>query len=136
MLQYPAAMQPTHCVWTRLSSDDQPSDLSPEFFPPPTEAQLQDHIIVDTTFIAPPLTGPLDVPGPKITFDDQLGLMSTQSLSSVPEDVIALLPADCKAAFRAAQSVESEWMSRFGTEVEHGERASLRIGLEPKFLGV
>lgn len=66
----------------------------------------------------------MGVPGPDGDADD----LSTNGLSTIPQDVLDELPEECRAAFEEAKSAELAWKSKWHDEQTDGARGKLRIG--------
>lgn len=56
--------------------------------------------------------------------DNYLGM---DGLSGVSEDVLDVLPEDCRRAFEEAREREREWKGRWGVEGVDGGRRSVKV---------
>ncbi|KAI9786599.1 MAG: hypothetical protein M1839_006149 [Geoglossum umbratile] len=153
-MQYPSIMQPTHIRWEQLPSpsptpgpdtktssdltnmnealtngtatlsinDTEPQD-PPSIFPVPAPVYTRNFMIADTYFASPSLSG-LGVPGP----DGDEWDVGLNGLSSVTDDVVALLPPECLSPFLEARKEERKWKESWSAEAEDGARGKLRVG--------
>ncbi|KAK5017417.1 nuclear localization protein-like protein NPL6 [Cryomyces antarcticus] len=151
LMFYPTIMQPTHARWEQVAPEADaaasiaagPSDTTngadgtdhantssttPQaattttIFPPMPPVVARNFAVTDTYYAAPPLPN-LPTPGP--SFTTELG--GAPGLSSVPLDVLAALPPECRAAFEEAKAAEVQWTSGWSTEAQDGARGKLRI---------
>jgi chromatin structure-remodeling complex protein RSC7 len=144
-MHYPKNTQPTHVRWEQLppggptngslsgkqhltngTSSSGDSGATGTIFEPVSEVVARNFIVVDTVFEAPPMSG-LGLPGA----DGNMLAIGPNGLPSVSDEILAELPADCRAALLDAKAKEEEWKNRWTTESADGLRANLKIG----FLG-
>ena len=148
IMQYPKIMQHTHAQWEQIYPEgvesktqnllickvngaevdgnrplmhehDQRAD-SP--FTPLPESYLRNFMIVDTYARGPP-TSTFGYPGPPGSVVD----VGPPGLTEVVDDVIAVLPDECRKAFFEAQEEERRWQSSWGTEEHDKMRAQVHI---------
>lgn len=97
-------------------------------FPAVPAGISRNYTIVDVLYEAPPISGGgAGFPGPDGAITDPTA--GTTGLSAIAPELVAELPADCRAAFEAARSREARWQHRWDTEARSGHRAPLKIGL-------
>jgi chromatin structure-remodeling complex protein RSC7 len=107
---------------------DRPSNepTSPTIFTPVPHVVSRNYTVVDTAYVAPPITT-LGFPGPDgAIFDPTSG---PSGLSAIPDDLVDELPEDCKLAFEAAKKQEADWKRQWGSEAQSGLRGALKVGL-------
>lgn len=154
-MHYPKIMQPTHYRWEQVH-DEEPSSPTtngvahltngvngvhlngtshhhePEpkrqktKFAPVKPIVSRNFMVVDTVFESPPHSG-MGIPGPD---GDSLDV-GTNGLAGISEEILAELPAECRAAFDQAKEEELEWKNQWQTERQDGARGDLKIA----FLG-
>lgn len=147
MMFYPQVMQPTHARWEQIpppsietdsdhklltngttdgTSISQPS--SPTMFTPVPAVVSRNFTVVDTAFSAPPLTTG-GYPGPDGAIQDSAS--GSTGLDSIPDDIVAELPEDCRREFERAREEERKWKGQWGSEVMSGCRpgGGLKVGL-------
>jgi chromatin structure-remodeling complex protein RSC7 len=83
--------------------------------------------VVDTSFIAPALTTG-GYPGPDGPVQDPTS--GSNGLSTIPDELIAELPEDCRREFERAREEERLWKEQWGNEGRSGCRpgGGLKIG--------
>lgn len=115
-------MQPTHARWEPAGqivddndNDDNNNDI-PSLFPPVRPDYAQTYRIVDISYESP--AGPWGLPG----IDGDTLDMGFNGLSSISDDILAELPADCRQAFDAARHKERTWKNRWVSESRDGMR--------------
>jgi chromatin structure-remodeling complex protein RSC7 len=86
--------------------------ITPASFPKQTPYLYRNALTIDTVLAVPP-TSTLGIPGPD--GEDPWGL-GPKGLVDVEEDLIQLLPAECRAAFEAARDEERKWKQSWGLE--------------------
>ena len=91
-------------------------------FPPVDPVFSRNYMVADTYFEGPPKPD-MPYPGP----DGDMYDIGPKGLCDVTDEVIAVLPEDCKKAFFEARQTEREWKLRWGTEQEDGARTHLPI---------
>ncbi|KAI5255742.1 hypothetical protein E4T42_01803 [Aureobasidium subglaciale] len=125
LMFYPKIMQPTHVKWEHVkSTEDAPnSNGEPAVFQPLPDRISRNYLVTDTYFESAPRAN-LGVPGPDGDADD----LSTNGLSTIPQDVLDELPEECRAAFNEAKNAEIAWKSKWHNEHTDGARGKLRIG--------
>jgi len=126
-MQYPKIMQPTHARWVQID-DNAAQDVKlltngykdghettvATIFEPVKPVHSKNFMIVDTVYESAPASH-LGVPGP----DGDAHDLGFNGLSSVPDDVLAELPPECRKEFEKALQKEVEWKNRWGTEIEN-----------------
>lgn len=122
-MHYPATMQPTHARWEPIiEAEDTTNDADEDgvktksetgssVLPPIDSVYTKNFMIVDTIFEDPPYSH-LGIPGAGNAGRD----LGFNGLSGVSEDVLAELPAECRAAFDQAIAQERAWKSKWSTE--------------------
>ncbi|KAF7918039.1 hypothetical protein BELL_0077g00220 [Botrytis elliptica] len=139
IMQYPRTMQPTHARWEQINDNEpqSPSADSSTLFPPVKPFFSRNLMIVDTYMESSPSTH-YGVPGPDgAGWDLSAGgksngsagdnLIGMDGLSGVSEDVLDVLPEDCRRAFEEAREREREWKGKWGSEVVDGGRRSVKV---------
>ncbi|KAF2167816.1 hypothetical protein M409DRAFT_21963 [Zasmidium cellare ATCC 36951] len=154
MMFYPKIMQPTHAKWeyippgsdgaekkpttNSLPNGHQPNGTSddthktmdvdtsqdPTIFTKVPPVISRNFTIIDTVYTAP--ISNAGYPGPDGHVEDPTS--GPNGLSTVSQELIDELPADCRAAFEEARATELRWKGRWGTEVSSGQRGCLKIG--------
>ena len=148
ILQYPKIMQHTHARWEQIypepvesrihnsinvkvdgaeingngSSLHEHDQRADSFFTPPSESYLRNFMIVDSYARGPP-TSTFGYPGPPGSVVD----VGPPKLTEVADDVIAVLPDNCRRAFFEAQEEERRWQSSWGMEEQDKMRAEVHI---------
>lgn len=138
-------MQPTHARWEHVSrtsptaadhvNGNLPDGLkgtlehsgdhesaADTIFPGIPPVFTRNFMISDTYYETPPASV-LGCPGP----DEGTLDVGPGGLTSVPEYLVAELPADCRQSFVEARAVEKAWKQHWGTDHDDGARARLRI---------
>ncbi|KAK3050171.1 chromatin structure-remodeling complex subunit RSC7 [Extremus antarcticus] len=108
-----------------MDLDHQPPS-SPTLFTSVPAVVSRNFTIVDTVYIAPPLSH-TGYPGPDGHIEDPSS--GPNGLSSVPDELLDELPEECRRAFEEARSEEVKWKQGWGTEVQSGLRGHLKVGL-------
>jgi chromatin structure-remodeling complex protein RSC7 len=117
MMHQAEVLQPTHARMEQV--DGAESDGSIEV--PPLEPIISRNFFVTDTYMETPPTGisatayTPDRPAPDL-------VSSFQGLGAVGDDIKALLPPDCRAAFDEAVRREQSWQARWGPETVKGHR--------------
>lgn len=123
-MQYPKIMQPTHARWEQIddhaenrkllanghTNGDQEDEVH-TIFTPVKPIYSRNFMIVDTAYQSAP-SSHLGVPGP----DGDAYDIGFNGLSSIPDDIKADLPLDCREAFEQALEKEIQWKTQWGTE--------------------
>ncbi|MCJ1473833.1 hypothetical protein MMC13_002485 [Lambiella insularis] len=91
------------------------------FTPVPPLIQ-RNFLTADEYYVRPPISN-LGVPGPVSSEFD----CGPKGLTDVSDEIIALLPEECRGPFFEARELEIQWKARFKTEQEDGHRADLKI---------
>ena len=119
-------------------SDDQETTAEPEQEPRSLEEPKstifadippiisRNFTITDVVYSAPPLHS-AGYPGPDGHVMDLAS--GPNGLSTVPDDFLDDLPADCRRAFEEAKKAEVQWKRQWGTEAHSALRGDLKIGL-------
>lgn len=144
MMHYPATMQPTHARIETVPPDQQDQDeradalghsdstLLPTIFKPLPPTVPRNFRVVDTVLETPPSGIAPASYDHRFFVDSNRGasgggarsrgstdiLAPFRGLSAVPDDIRALLPDDCRAAFDEAQRQEREWHAKWGREAD------------------
>ncbi|MCJ1377119.1 hypothetical protein MMC17_000211 [Xylographa soralifera] len=137
-IHYPRTMQPTHCRWEPVHAptprSPSPPTTSPStplqngppttttLFPPPPPALLTSFLTADTYFLRPAISN-LGVPGPDGAAYD----IGPPGLADVSANARACLPVACAVAFEQARALQIRWRGEWGTEMEDGRRAEIRV---------
>lgn len=95
----------------------------PTIFTPIPPVISNNFTILDTVFSAPPISG-AGYPGPDGHVEDFTS--GPNGLSSVPDDLVDELPADCRRAFDAARNIQDRWRSEWGAEADRSRGGALR----------
>ncbi|KAK0939376.1 chromatin structure-remodeling complex subunit RSC7 [Friedmanniomyces endolithicus] len=108
--------------------------LTPTIFSPVPPIISRNFAVIDTHFLSPALTNPSHHSRTTVPLDmasSGHGYGVGGGLSAIPEDILAELPADCRAAFEEAKRAERGWSGLWGVEAEVGmrPRAGLGVGL-------
>lgn len=122
-MQFPASMQPTVARIEQIpppgSTDDDTSASSAMF--PPVPAKVSRNLLVTDVYaetppagLSPAVYGTRGGTGSSSAQADFLS--SFDGLAAVPDDVAALLPPECRAAFDRAVDGETAWKARWGPE--------------------
>ena len=145
VMQYPKIMQPTHARWEpnaalMLDSPDSETntlcldrgrdattglltgDMTKSIFPAISPVFTRNFMISDTYYVSP-ASSTLGYPGP----DEHVLDVGSRGLTSIPDDVLPLLPEDCRQAFKEAQLNERLWKESWSCEADDAARARLRI---------
>ncbi|RFU32181.1 Adenosinetriphosphatase/Nucleoside-triphosphate phosphatase, partial [Scytalidium lignicola] len=140
IMQYPKIMQPTHAKWEQINDHEMAPTAKTNgtatngtsghhqdsgdhtIFTPVKPIYSRNYMIVDTVYQSAP-TSHLGVPGPDAD-DYDLGI---NGLSSVPDDIKAELPPECRKAFDEALAKEKQWKGRWGSQSEDGHRRNPAI---------
>ncbi|SPQ20155.1 34e714c3-d0d2-47ae-8734-2b5b56574ba3 [Thermothielavioides terrestris] len=142
LMHYPRIMQPTHAriepiapgegdADARQSSSSSPSPSSSSTkFPPLPPSIARNFLVMDTHLETPPAgvaPAAYDVPFRTSPADRDASaaadfLAPFRGLRAVPDDVRALLPEACRAAFDAARAREDRWFERWGDEARFAAR--------------
>ncbi len=112
-----------------LNAQDQPQE--PTLFPPIPPIISRNFAIIDTHFLSPALTNPSH-PSRTVPLDmasSGHGHSNSGGLSAIPDDILAELPAECRAAFEEAKRAEMGWSGLWGREVEVGMRPGGGLGV-------
>lgn len=148
MMFYPKIMQPTHAKWTYIppgtdGMDEKPltngytnGDVNGEhhsagahgedtIFSTVPAAISRNFRVIDTVYSAPPISH-AGYPGPDGHVEDPTS--GPNGLSTVSQDLIDELPAECRVAFEAARATELKWKKQWDTEANSGHRGHLKIG--------
>jgi chromatin structure-remodeling complex protein RSC7 len=135
MMYFPKIMQPSHARWEQIpppsplaETDDMDIDdpISPTIFTSIPHVVSRNYTVVDTAYVAPPITT-LGFPGPDgAMFDSTSG---PSGLLAIPDDLVDELPEDCRQAFEAAKKQETDWKRQWGSEAQSGLRGALKVGL-------
>lgn len=128
-MHYPRIMQPTHARIVQVPNDNsstsQPSSTSTVF--PPLKPAIARNFLITDTYLESPAAGvapaAYDVPLRTSAPDREASaaadfLAPFQGLKAVSDDVLELLPEQCRAAFERARGKEEEWFGRWGDEKE------------------
>jgi chromatin structure-remodeling complex protein RSC7 len=149
IMHYPAIMQPTHAYWeaiepepstnglaklaitngTTPSSPTEEEATEPSIFPNPPAIYTRNFLITDTLLTAPKHTS-LTLPSTtnsSVLAPEHIGI---PSLEDTPDDILALLPEDCKKAFLEERKERKEWAGAFADETTGGMRATLRVSVK------
>lgn len=129
-------MQPTHARWEQIDdnavqaklrltnghTEEHGNEEERSIFPPVKPIYSKNFMIVDTVYESAPSVN-LGVPGPDgDTYD-----LGFNGLSSVPDDIKAELPPQCRQAFEDALEKEMKWKNKWGTESQYGHRKEPKI---------
>lgn len=106
-----------------IEPQNQPAQ-QPTVFPPVPALVARNYAVVDTYYESPPMSG-LGVPGPDRRSYD----VGPPGLLDVADDVVALLPEDCRRPFLEAREQERRWVERWGTEARDKLRRQPHVGL-------
>ncbi|KAG9234909.1 putative chromatin structure-remodeling complex subunit rsc7 [Amylocarpus encephaloides] len=132
--QYPKSMQPTHARWEQIddydpknSADSMNGNVLNEgdaqtILPPVKPIYSRNFMVVDTVYETPP-SSHLGVPGS----DGDVRDLGFNGLSSVSDDIKALLPSECFKAFDEAVGKEIKWKSKWGNEAQDTSRRAPKI---------
>ena len=141
--QYPKIMQHTHAKWEQIypetaesingkvngaevngnrPSFDEHNQLSKTLFTPLPESYSHNFMIVDAYAQGPP-TSTFGYPGLPGSVVD----VGPPGLTEVADEVIAMLPDQCRTAFFEAREQEYKWQSSWGTEEQDKMRARVHI---------
>lgn len=95
-------------------------------FPPLDPAIARNYLVVDTVMATPP-TAELGQPYPDEAdeFD-----MSRKTIDDVPDDIVALLPPDCRKAFDEVREQRRRWREQWRAEIRDGARGQFRSGYQ------
>ncbi|KAK1824572.1 chromatin structure-remodeling complex subunit RSC7 [Friedmanniomyces endolithicus] len=112
-----------------LNAPDQPQE--PTLFPPIPPIISRNFAIIDTHFLSPALTNPSH-PSRTTPLDmasSGHGYSNSGGLSAIPDEVLAELPEECRAAFEEAKRAEMSWSGLWGREGEVGMRPGGGLGV-------
>lgn len=156
LTHYPKIMQPSHVKWEQVHEsavdDDENSSFphsastngnltngdhahaagdphtahsqpSGNLFKPVPEVVARNLLVTDVYYESPPISN-LGVPGP----DGDVYDLGTNGLSDVTQEVLDVLPENCRAAFYEARAAELAWKAKWIDEHKDGARGKLRIG--------
>ena len=149
-MMYPKNMQPTHCRWEQLptpsptasnsaspapasQADDSNGQATQEwgpqlregdrtFFPPVSAQVAQNFAVVDVVYESP-ASSTFPYPGPPGDLADG----TPNGLDDIPEDIVDLLPDDCRKDFEEARDMERKWKNRWRGEGRDGMRGDPKI---------
>lgn len=119
-MQYPAIMQPTQCRIEQIAPEDSGSAAQTSSLSGPVSMKMSRNFYITDTYLETPPAGISSAVYDKADKTDLLAPFD--GLSAVPDDVKALLPPECRAAFDTAVGNEAEWKSRWGPESEKMSR--------------
>lgn len=119
VMQFPTIMQPTQCRIEQVAPEDQSSAALNGTLPPVPLKMTRNFYITDTYLETPPAG---IAPSVYDKSDKTDFLASFNGLGAVPDDVKALLPPECRAAFDAAVDNETGWKAKWGPESEKMSR--------------
>ncbi|KAL2256845.1 hypothetical protein VTK26DRAFT_1039 [Humicola hyalothermophila] len=133
-MHYPRTMQPTHARIVQIPGGDGEPDNDESnnnkarstVFPPLQPAVARNFLVMDTHLESPPrgiAPAAYDVPFRTSPADREASaaadfLAPFRGLGAVSDDLVELLPDDCRRAFEAARRTEEEWFARWGDESE------------------
>ena len=154
LMFYPKITQPTHARWEQIAppslsltqttshkqltnglpngdshlsngittNHETEHDKSTIFTPIPSVIS-NNFTVLDTVYSAPPISG-AGYPGPDGHVEDFTS--GPNGLSSVPDDVLDELPAECRRAFEEARKIQDRWKSGWSVEGDKGIGGALR----------
>lgn len=146
MMFYPKIMQPTHAKWEHIPPGADGVDEKPltngltnghpngehdstantdTIFSKVPVAISRNFKVIDTVYTAPPISH-AGYPGPDGHVEDPTS--GPNGLSTVSQELIDVLPADCRVAFEAARATELNWKRQWDTEANSAHRGHLKIG--------
>jgi chromatin structure-remodeling complex protein RSC7 len=127
---YPKITQPSHVKWDFIPNSPDANltngHSSHTIFSPVSNLVARNFLVVDTTFVAPTISG-VGLPGPETYISD----LNPNGLPNLDQEMMDELPEECRTALLQAKEKENKWKQQWGTETENGMRAKLKIG----FLG-
>jgi chromatin structure-remodeling complex protein RSC7 len=147
LMSYPRITQPTHAKWeeiphepltdgksltngvNELTNGVKSVSLNHEephrdtIFGPVSSVVARNFLVTDLVYQSPSMSG-LGIPGPDGNYYD----VGPNGLASVPDDVLDVLPPECRQAYEDAKAKETEWRNTWRSETEDGHRAHLKIG--------
>jgi chromatin structure-remodeling complex protein RSC7 len=145
-MHYPRITQPTHARWEPVLDDETDSvekaitnghtadhnqpDSQPHsgatIFDKVSTIVARNFMVTDTFFESPALNG-AGIPG----VDGAVLDVGPNGLPAVTPEMLELLPVECREALVREKEKETDWKTRWTSEVENGMRGQLRIA----FLG-
>lgn len=124
MMHLPAHMQPTHARFEQVPPSEGQSPSESKTFPDIPARVARNFLVTDTHMETPPSGILPSAYGSTITADF---LTPFRGLDAVSDEIRDLLPAECRAAFDNAASVERGWKERWGGEGEAACRRQPKI---------
>lgn len=121
----PKSTQPSHVKWDTVTLEDDTLDHAAVTGFAAVQPVVARNFLVTDTIYSTPAQSNLGIPGADGDTWDTIGC---NGVSDIPDELIAELPAECKAALTAAQRAERNWKSQWSTETTDGHRGTLRIG--------
>lgn len=119
-MQYPTIMQPTQCRIEQVEPEDRASMTQASTLGGPVPLKMSRNFYITDTYLETPPSGIASVVYDRTDKTDLLAPFN--GLGAVSDDVKALLPPECRAAFDAAVDNETEWKTRWGPETEKMSR--------------
>ncbi|KAK6194327.1 hypothetical protein LQW54_011554 [Pestalotiopsis sp. IQ-011] len=118
VMQFPASMQPTHARIEQVV--DSPAATESKRFTPLNPVIPRNFKVVDTIMETPPASLPNSAYKQSYNVPDFLAPF--QGLESVSDEIMDLLPPECRKAFDDARANENDWKGKWGPEAEMTHR--------------
>lgn len=117
-MQFPASMQPTHARIEQVVDSSAPTNS--KRFTPLNPVIPRNFKVVDTIMETPPASLPNSAYKQSYNVPDFLAPF--QGLESVSNEIMDLLPPECRKAFDDARANENDWKGKWGPEAEMAHR--------------